>query len=109
MALDFAATMGRLNEKLLDTFTDELTYDGKVYECIAPPIERLNAMALGPYDPKSEASFQMRLSDFTASGMKLQDSFTHQIGDFDPLTFSVYAYRADNNDSLVNLRCHLKT
>lgn len=103
MALDFAAAMETVNEKLLLVFPDSLTCNGVDYPCISPPKEQMKTMTLGPYEGASTAQFQMREEDRETAGITTGSRFTSN-----DIEWQVYAILGDPNDSLVHLRCHFK-
>jgi len=105
MALDYKATMTRAFNAMLDSsmYGDTLTFNGKSYSCIAPPIEYTKRMTNANYEEQMPATFQMLATDFTASEIELKSVFAHNDS-----AFQVIAITRDNRDGSVELRANLK-
>ena len=110
----YAATMARLNEKLLTTFPDTVWHRGVEYPCIAPPIELFKQLTKSTYDDKATFTFQMLEATRATAGIGLRDTlffdshYTRQISKGAMLAFEVYAFTADKNDSMVMIRCNIQ-
>jgi len=105
MALDYKAIMTRAFNSMLDSsmYGDTLSFNGKSYSCIAPPIEYTKRMATANYEEQMPATFQMLATDFTASEIELKSVFAHNDS-----AFQVIAITRDNRDGSVELRANLK-
>jgi hypothetical protein len=105
MALDFKAASLRAFNAMLGSsmYGDTLTFNGKSYSCIAPPIEYTKRMANANYEEQMPATFQMLATDFTASEIELKSVFAHNDS-----AFQVIAITRDNRDGSVELRANLK-
>lgn len=100
--------MTALNEALLDTFPDEIKFNGVAYPCIAPPLELVKRMTENPYEAGATAQFDMRESDRANAGIENRSFLTYTHPNLGELNFQVYAISPDKNISLTQLRCNLK-
>lgn len=105
MPLDFKATMLRAFNTMLDSymFGDSLSYSGKAYSCIAPPIEQTKRMTNSSYEEQIPALFQIRKTDLDASGITTRATIAH-----DSKAFEVFAISTDNRTGIATLRTYLK-
>jgi len=105
MALDFKAASLRAFNAMLDSsmYGDTLTFNGKSYPCIAPPIELIKRMTNASYDEQMPATFQILETDFTASKITTRSVIAH-----DERAFEVFAISRDNRDGSVELRTYIK-
>jgi len=106
--MSWADSMAVLNETLLDTFPDEITFNGVTYPCIAPPLELVKRMTDNPYEAGATAQFDMRESDRATAKINTRDFVTYTHPALGTLSFQVYAINPDKNISLTQLRCNLK-
>jgi hypothetical protein len=105
MPLDYKTTMTLAFSAMLDSsmYGDTLSFNGKSYSCIAPPIEYTKRMASANYEEQMPATFQMLATDFTASEIAIKSVFAHNDS-----AFQVIAITRDNRDGSVELRANLK-
>jgi hypothetical protein len=110
----WASMMDKLNEKLLVTFPDSITFNGATIPCIAPPLEVFKMLNPSTYDGKVTFTFQIRETDRATAGITLRSvvSFATPYGEAlnkdGHLSFEVYTFKPDKNDSMVQLICNLK-
>ena len=106
--------MDALNEKLLTTFPDAITFNGVTIPCIAPPLQIFKMLNPSTYDGKVTFTFQIRETDRATAGIALRSvvSFATPYGETfnrdGHLNFEVYQFEPDKNDSMVRLICNLK-
>lgn len=103
--MSWTSERGESFEAMLDPamYGISFLFQGKPFDCIAPPAEQINQMMQTGYEMNVPLSFSMRQSDFNSSGIGLRSFIQYSL-----LTFEVYALDIDPVDPIVDLKVFYK-